>query len=252
MRSYPKYHDRNVTFEIPFINPHANTILEGQSVFNEALFQKAISSINRERIPERVVHSKGSTYYGIFQVTNPSIRHYTKASVFQPGQKTKVAVRFSTSLGERGASDTPFGEVRGMAVKFYTKPMNYDLLAINSPVFIISDPQLFGQLLHAQKRNPQSDLRSIEEMIDFFSLRPETLNAATIVFSDYGLPDGFTHMPAFAIHAFRLINDHGERFYGKFMWIPNQGIRNMNISESFRIAGKLTQKFPLNSYYRYI
>lgn len=212
--------------------------LQGSTLFDENFVIRNLGHFNRERIPERVVHAKGNTYYGVFHATNPLISEYTIASVFQPGQRTRVAVRFSTQVSERGSADTVFGEVRGMGIKFYGEEGNYDMLCINMPVFFINDPQFFTHINHAQKRNPQSDLKDGNMMWDFFSNHVESWNALTILYSDYGLPDGYRFMPSFAINAFRLVNHQGHHVYVKFTWVPDQGIKNLNYFEALRLAGK--------------
>lgn len=207
-------------------------------MFDENFIFRTLGHFNRERIPERVVHAKGSTYYGVFRVSNENFRRYTIASVFAaPGRQTRVAVRFSTQVGERGSADTAFGEVRGFGIKFYAQDGNYDLLTINLPVFFINDPQFFPMLNHAQKRDPRSDFRSSDNMWDFFSLHTEALNGLTFLYSEYGLPDGYRHMPGFSINAFRLVNKRGRVTYARFMLLPHQGIRSLNLTETFRLAG---------------
>lgn len=106
------------------------------------------------------------------------------------------------------------------------------------PLFSINDPQIFPQMTHAQKRDPRTGLRSANNLWDFYSLRPETLNLVTFHYTDSGMPDGFRHMAGFSIHAFKLTNHKDEHCYAKFVWTPNQGLRNLNLSESLRIAGK--------------
>ena len=128
--------------------------------------------------------------------------------------------------------------MRGLGIKFYTEQGNYDQLCINTPVFFINDPQFFPQMTHAQKRDPRSDFRNGNNLWDFFSLRPETFNMITWLYSDYGLPKGYRHMPAFTVNAFRLTNSRGHHFYAKFIWLPQQGIRNINLSEALQLAGK--------------
>ncbi|KPM10505.1 catalase-like protein 4 [Sarcoptes scabiei] len=213
-------------------------VLQGESLIDQSIFRRSQGHFNRERIPERIVHAKGFACYGQFQVTNPEISLLTKASVFAPGRITSLAVRFSTQLGERGSSDTPFGEVRGLGVKFYTDDGIYDLLMINLPVFFINDPQLFIHLNHAQKRDPRTDLYDSDNLWEFFSNRPEALNGMTFVYSDYGIPDGFRHMPAFSVNTFRLINHNGHQSYARFMLLPSAGIKNLNLSESISTRGE--------------
>lgn len=235
----PKHQNTTLSEQSTVLNAdNDGLMLQGSQLYHATIFQASQGHFNRERIPERVVHAKGFTYYGTFRVTNPYIVNYTKASVFSRlNKRTKVAVRFSTQLGEKGSSDTPFGEVRGLGVKFYTDDGIFDLLCINLPVFFINDPQMFVHLVHAQKRDPRSNLRDSNNLWDFFSLRPEALNAITFVYSDYGLPNGFRFMPAFSVNTFSMINNNGQRYFVRFMFLPLDGIQNLNRTEAFYLAG---------------
>lgn len=116
----------------------------------------------------------------------------------------------------------------------------YDQVCVNTPVFFINDPQYFAQLTHAAKRNPRSNLRDANNYWDFFSLHTETLNIVTFLYTDIGMPDGFRHMSSWSVNAFRLTNHLGRHSYAKFVWIPDQGVRNLNITEAIRIGGKCT------------
>jgi catalase len=148
---------------------------------------------NRERIPERVVHAKGSGAYGTFTVTK-AIPEYTKAKFLsEVGKQTEVFLRFSTVAGEKGAADAE-RDVRGFAVKFYTEEGNWDLVGNNTPVFFIRDPHKFANFIHTQKRHPQTNLRDANMQWDFWSLNPESLHQITILFSDRGLPASYRHM----------------------------------------------------------
>ena len=170
---------------------------------------------NRERIPERVVHAKGSGAYGTFTVTN-DLSKYTKAKVFsEVGKKTELLMRFSTVAGERGAADAE-RDVRGFSVKFYTEEGNWDLVGNNTPVFFVRDPMKFPDFIRTQKRHPKTNMRSATAMWDFWSLSPESLHQVTILFSDRGLPQGYRHMNGYGSHTFSLWNDAGERYWVKF------------------------------------
>ncbi len=170
---------------------------------------------NRERIPERVVHAKGSGAYGVFTVTH-DISKYTRAKIFsQVGKKTELLMRFSTVAGERGAADAE-RDVRGFSTKFYTEEGNWDLVGNNTPVFFVRDPLKFPDFIHTQKRHPRTNLRSATAMWDFWSLSPESLHQVTILFSDRGLPQGFRHMNGYGSHTYSLWNDAGERYWVKF------------------------------------
>jgi catalase len=185
---------------------------------------------NRERIPERVVHAKGSGAHGTFTVTR-DISSYTKARVFDTiGKKTDVLMRFSTVAGERGAADAE-RDVRGFSVKFYTEDGNWDLVGNNTPVFFVRDPMKFPDFIHTQKRHPRTNMRSLTAMWDFWSLSPETLHQVTILFSDRGLPQGYRFMHGFGSHTFSFWNDAGERHWVKFHLKSKQGIRNWTNAE---------------------
>ncbi|WP_374359049.1 catalase [Pseudoduganella danionis] len=195
-----------------------------------------LQHFNRERIPERVVHAKGSGAYGTFTVTH-DIRRYTKADLFSAiGQKTDVFVRFSTVGGERGSADTE-RDPRGFAVRFYTAQGNWDLVGNNTPMFFIKDGIKFPDFVHTQKRCPQTNLKSPTMMFDFWSKAPESLHQVTMLFSDRGTPDGYRHMDGFGSHTFSLINDAGERVYVKWHLKSRQGIRNLSAADATRIAG---------------
>jgi catalase len=195
-----------------------------------------LAQFNRERIPERVVHAKGSGAYGTFKVTK-DITHLTKAKLFSKvGKETPVFVRFSTVGGEKGSADTE-RDPRGFAVKFYTEEGNWDMVGNNTPVFFIRDPLKFPDFVHTQKRDPQTNLKSPTMMWDFWSKSPESLHMVTILFSDRGTPDGYRHMHGFSSHTFSLINAKNERVWVKYHFKVKQGIKNLTPEESVRLAG---------------
>jgi len=196
-----------------------------------------MAHFNRERIPERVVHAKGAGAYGTFTVTK-DITQYSKANVFSKvGQQTPLLIRFSTVGGEKGSADTA-RDPRGFAVKFYTDQGNWDLVGNNTPVFFIRDPLKFGDFIHTQKREPQSNLKPSWMMWDFWGLSPEALHQVTTLFSDRGTPDGFRHMHGFSSHTFSLINAQNERVWVKFHMLTEQGIKNLTSAEATRLAGE--------------
>lgn len=195
-----------------------------------------LQHFNRERIPERVVHAKGSGAYGTFTVTG-DITRFTKAKLFAAvGKQTEVFMRFSTVGGERGSADTE-RDPRGFAIKFYTEEGNWDLVGNNTPVFFIKDPINFPDFIHTQKRCPQTNLKSAEMMFDFWSKAPESLHQVTILFSDRGTPDGYRFMDGFGSHTYSLINGAGERVYVKWHFKTQQGIKNLPAAEAARLAG---------------
>ena len=200
------------------------------------LFEKH-AHFNRERIPERVVHAKGSGAYGTFTVTK-DITKYTKASIFaKVGKKTECFARFSTVAGERGAADAE-RDVRGFALKFYTDEGNWDLVGNNTPVFFVRDAYKFPDFIHTQKRDPKTNLRNPTAMWDFWSLSPESLHQVTILFSDRGLPKSFRHMNGYGSHTYSLINAKNERFWVKFHFKTVQGIQTLTDEDSTRIIGE--------------
>lgn len=195
-----------------------------------------LQHFNRERIPERVVHAKGSGAYGSFTVTH-DLRPFTKAKLFSEiGKTTPVFLRFSTVGGEKGSADTE-RDPRGFALRFYTEEGNWDLVGNNTPVFFLKDPIKFPDFIHTQKRDPQTNLKSANMMFDFLSKAPESLHQVTILFSDRGTPDGYRHMDGFGSHTYSLINDAGERVYVKWHFKTRQGIKNLSTAEATRIAG---------------
>lgn len=191
---------------------------------------------NRERIPERVVHAKGSGAFGTLTITH-DISRYTKAKVLQKGSQTPMLLRFSTVAGERGAADAE-RDVRGFAMKFYTAEGNWDLVGNNTPVFFIKDPLKFPDFIHTQKRHPRSNLRSNTAAWDFWSLSPESLHQVTILMSDRGIPKTLRHMNGYGSHTYSLINNGGERFWVKFHFKTQQGIATMTNREAETIVAK--------------
>ncbi|TWI50834.1 catalase [Pseudomonas duriflava] len=195
-----------------------------------------LAHFNREVIPERRVHAKGSGAYGTFTVTQ-DITHLSSAALFASvGKQTPIFLRFSTVGGERGSADTE-RDPRGFAVKFYTEEGNWDIVGNNTPVFFLRDPLKFPDFIHTQKRNPQTNLKSPQMMWDFWSLSPESLHQVTILFSDRGTPDGYRFMHGFGSHTFSVINAQGERHYVKWHFKSLQGIKNLHPEEAARLAG---------------
>lgn len=190
---------------------------------------------NRERIPERTVHAKGSGAFGKLTITN-DISAYSKAAVFSKvGKETECFLRFSTVAGERGAADAE-RDVRGFALKFYTDEGNWDMVGNNTPVFFVRDPYKFPDFIHTQKRHPKSNLRSPTAMWDFWSLSPESLHQVTILFSDRGLPKSYRHVNGYGSHTYSLINAANERFWVKFHFKTMQGIEVMTDEEGAKVV----------------
>ncbi len=199
------------------------------------LFEK-MAAFNRERIPERVVHAKGAGAYGTFTVTH-DISKYTSAKMFsEVGKQTEMLARFSTVAGEKGSADTA-RDPRGFSLKFYTEEGNWDMTGNNTPIFFVRDALKFSDFIHSQKRVPKTNLRSPTMMWDFWSLSPESLHQVTILFSDRGTPDGYRHMHGFSSHTFSLINANHERFYVKWHFLTQQGIKNLTLERAEELAG---------------
>lgn len=209
----------------------------GPILLQDTWLVEKLAHFDRERIPERVVHAKGSAAFGTFTVTN-DISKYTKASVFgEVGKKTDVLLRFSTVAGERGAADAE-RDVRGFALKMYTDEGNWDLVGNNTPVFFIRDPLKFPDFIHTQKRDPKTNLRSATAAWDFWSRHPESLHQVTILFSDRGIPTGFRNMDGFGSHTYSFINENNERYWVKFHFKNHQGHRHYTDEEAAKIVGK--------------
>ena len=199
------------------------------------LFEKH-AHFNRERIPERVVHAKGSGAYGTLTVTG-DITRYTKAKLFAGiGKQTPCFLRFSTVAGERGAADAE-RDVRGFAMKFYTEEGNWDLVGKNTPVFFVRDPYKFPDFIRTQKRDPKTNLRSPTAMWDFWSLSPESLHQVTILFFDRGLPRNYRQMHGFGSHTYSFINADNQRCWVKFHLKTMQGIANLTNAEAAGLVG---------------
>jgi len=195
-----------------------------------------LSHFNRERIPERVVHAKGSGAHGYFEVTK-DMSHICKAKFLdRVGKRTPVFTRFSTVGGESGSADTA-RDPRGFAVKFYTEEGNWDMVGNNTPVFFIRDPIKFPDFVHTQKRCPATHLKDPDMFWDFLSLVPESLHQTTILFSNRGTPDGYRHMNGYYSHTLKLINTSNDHVYVKWHFKTDQGIRNLKEFDSVRLAG---------------
>jgi len=205
----------------------------GPLLMQDVQLLEQMQHFNRERIPERVVHAKGSGAHGTFTVTN-DITKYTSARLFQKvGEQTDVFARFSTVAGERGAADAE-RDVRGFALKFYTDEGNWDMVGNNTPVFFVRDPYKFQMFIHTQKRDPKTNLRDMDMQWDFWSLCPESLHQVTILFSDRGIPTSYRNMNGYGSHTYSLINSDGQRVWCKFHFKTKQGIKCWMDDESAR------------------
>ncbi len=209
----------------------------GPILLQDYYLHEKLAHFNRERIPERIVHAKGSGAFGTFKVTN-DITKYTKAKLFSKvGNECRVFVRFSTVGGEKGSADTE-RDPRGFAVKFYTEDGNWDLVGNNTPVFFIKDPKKFPDFIHTQKRHPKTNLKSQTMRWDFWSLNPESLHQVMILFSDRGTPDGYRHMNGYGSHTFSMLNSKNERIWVKFHFKTLQGNKSLNEKQADELKGK--------------
>jgi len=209
----------------------------GPVLLQDVWLLEKLAHFDREVIPERRMHAKGSGAYGTFTVTH-DITRYTRAKIFSAiGKKTELFARFTTVAGERGAADAE-RDIRGFAVKFYTDEGNWDMVGNNTPVFFLRDPLKFPDLNHAVKRDPRTNLRSATNNWDFWTSLPEALHQITIVMSDRGIPASYRHMHGFGSHTFSFINAANERHWVKFHFHTQQGIRNLSDAEAAAIIGK--------------
>ncbi|MDY0376223.1 MAG: catalase [Desulfobacterium sp.] len=208
----------------------------GPQLLQDVWFLEKLAHFDREVIPERRMHAKGSGAYGTFTVTH-DITRFTKAAIFsQVGKKTEMFARFSTVAGERGAADAE-RDIRGFALKFYTNQGNWDLVGNNTPVFFFRDPLKFPDLNHVVKRDPRTNLRSAKNNWDFWTSLPEALHQVTILMSDRGLPATYRHMHGFGSHTYSMINNKNERYWVKFHFKSNQGIKNLTDQEAQELVG---------------
>ena len=209
----------------------------GPLLMQDVWFQEKLAHFDREVIPERRMHAKGSGAYGTFTVTH-DITKYTRASLFaEIGKKTEVFARFSTVAGERGAADAE-RDIRGFAVKFYTDQGNWDMVGNNTPVFFLRDPLKFPDLNHVVKRNPRTNMHSAKDNWDFWTLLPEALHQITVVMSDRGIPASYRHMHGFGSHTYSFINVKNERYWVKFHFKTQQGIKNLTDAEAQELIGR--------------
>ncbi|APD08064.1 catalase [Flavobacteriaceae bacterium UJ101] len=208
----------------------------GPVLLQDYFLQEKLAHFNRERIPERVVHAKGTGAYGKFTVTH-DITQYTRADLFSEiGKETKVFLRFSTVGGEKGSADAE-RDPRGFAVKFYTEDGNWDMVGNNTPVFFIKDAKKFPDFIHTQKRHPKTNCKSATMMWDFWSLNPESLHQVMILMSDRGTPKTYRHMNGYGSHTFSMVNKENERVYVKFHFKTDQGIQNFTDEEATEMKG---------------
>lgn len=228
------------------INDDQNSLKTGErgaTLLEDFILREKITHFDHERIPERIVHARGSGAHGVFELYK-SMEKYTKAKFLNNTSiKTPVFVRFSTVAGFRGSTDVP-RDVRGFAVKFYTQEGNYDLVGNNMPVFFIQDATKFPDLVHAVKPEPHNEIPQAasahDTFWDFISLIPEAMHNVMWLMSDRAIPRSLRTMEGFGIHTFRFINEEGKSHFVKFHWKPKQGVLGLAWDEAQRIAGKDT------------
>ena len=209
----------------------------GPLLMQDVWLNEKLANFVREVIPERRMHAKGSGAFGVFTVTR-DITQYTRARIFsEVGKKTEMFARFTTVAGERGAADAE-RDIRGFALKFYTEEGNWDMVGNNTPVFFLRDPRKFPDLNKAVKRDPRTNLRSATYNWDFWTLLPEAFHQVTVVMSDRGIPASYRHMHGFGSHTYSFWNARGERFWVKFHFRTQQGIKNLSDAEAEALIGK--------------
>jgi catalase len=215
--------------------------VRGPTLLEDHLLREKIQHFDQERIPERVVHARGSAAHGYFQVYAP-MSEYTSARVLQdPSVRTPVFVRFSTVVGSRGSADTA-RDVRGFAVKMYTEEGNWDIVGNNIPIFFIQDAIKFPDLVHAAKPEPHNEVPQAstahDTFWDFISLTPESLHMIMWIMSDRAIPRSFRMMEGFGVNTFRFVNAKGQARFVKFHWKPVLGVHSLVWDEAQKIAGK--------------
>ncbi|MEO8810253.1 MAG: catalase [Rhodanobacter sp.] len=209
---------------------------DGPIVLHDHYLIEQMANFNRERIPERQPHAKGSGAFGHFEVTR-DVSEYTRAAVFQPGTRTDTLSRFSTVAGERGSPDT-WRDPRGFSIKFYTTEGNYDMVGNNTPVFFMRDPLKFQHFIRSQKRRADNGLRDHDMQWDFWSLSPETAHQVTWLMGDRGIPKSFRHMNGYSSHTYMWVNAKGEKFWVKYHFKADQGVDFLTQDEADKLAGQ--------------
>ena len=215
---------------------------EGPVLLQDSHLVEKLQRFDRERIPERVVHARGTGAFGFFQPT-ADISSISKASVFTSGTQTPVFVRFSTVMGYRGSPEQA-RDPRGFAVKFYTQQGNWDVVGINWPIFFIRDAIKFPDFVHANKPSAVTGVQDANLAFDFFAHTPEATNMLTHLYTDEGMPDSYRHMDGYGVHAFKLVNARGEVNYVKFHFKSVQGIHGLRPQE---IATSIGNDWNLNT-----
>lgn len=224
------------------IHDNNNTLKAGErgpSLLEDFIYQDKLAHFDRERIPERVVHARGSGAHGVFEAT-ADMSKYTKAKFLQKGTVTPLFIRFSTVAGFKGSTDLA-RDVRGFSVKFYTEEGNYDLVGNNIPVFFIQDAMQFPDVVHAVKPEPDKEIPQAasahDTFWDFISLMPESAHMSLWIMSDRAIPRSFRMMEGFGVHTFKFINAQGKATFVKFHWKPRLGMHSVAWQEAQKISG---------------
>jgi len=216
---------------------HSLTVgADGPILLNDFYLIEQMANFNRERIPERQPHAKGSGAFGYFQVTG-DVSRYTRAAVFQPGTRTGTVARFSTVAGERGSADT-WRDPRGFALRFYTSEGNLDMVGNNTPVFFLRDPLKFQNFIRSQKRRADNGLRDHDMQWDFWTLSPESAHQVTWLMGDRGIPRTWRHMNGYSSHTYSWVSPAGLIYWVKYHFITDQGIQWLPQAEADILAGQ--------------
>ncbi|MBC6315680.1 catalase [Listeria grandensis] len=209
----------------------------GPTLLEDYVLIEKLAHFDRERVPERVVHARGTGAHGVFKVKN-SMKKYTKAAFLQEeGQETEVFARFSTVIHGLHSPET-LRDPRGFAVKFYTEEGNYDFVGNNLPVFFIRDAIKFPDVIHSLKPDPSTNMQDGNRYWDFFSLTPEAVTMLTYLFSDEGIPASYRQIRGSSVHAFKWTNEEGKTVYIKMRWVPKAGIVNLSTDQASQIQAK--------------
>lgn len=209
---------------------------DGPLLLHDVALVEKLARFDRERIPERSPHAKGSGAFGRLEITE-DVSAYTRAKLFQKGTTTPMLARFSTVAGELGSPDT-WRDVRGFALKFYTEDGNFDIVGNNTPTFFVRDPMKFADFIHSQKRLPDSGLRDATMQWDFWTLSPESAHQVTYLMGDRGIPRTWRHMNGYSSHTYMWVNASGERFWVKYHFLTEQGMEFLTNEEAEKLAGQ--------------
>jgi catalase len=209
---------------------------DGPILLQDQYLIEQMANFNRERIPERQPHAKGSGAFGVFETTE-DVSAYTRAALFQPGVRTEMLARFSTVAGESGSPDT-WRDPRGFALKFYTTDGNYDMVGNNTPIFFVRDPMKFQHFIRSQKRRADNGLRDHDMQWDFWTLSPESAHMVTWLMGDRGIPQTYRHMNGYSSHTYMWVNAGGDKFWVKYHFKTDQGVECLTQEEADRIAGE--------------